>query len=86
MLRILKVPEIPSPPPPPQPSETIPVRHLDPPMVFVAPTWEYQHLCKPPEAPVDETELNALGAEGWELAGVSTDAAGVHFYFKRQLR
>jgi hypothetical protein len=31
-----------------------------------------------------EAELNALGAEHWELAGVAGDGRRVHFYFKRE--
>jgi hypothetical protein len=34
------------------------------------------------EAPSEE-ELNKLGKEAWELAGVFTDNPFVHFYFKR---
>jgi hypothetical protein len=34
------------------------------------------------EAPSEE-ELNKLGKEGWELAGVFSDSPFVHFYFKR---
>jgi hypothetical protein len=59
---------------------------MEPPMVFVAPAWEYRQLYKPAGETPDEAELNALGAEGWELTGVSPGPGGVHFYFKRQLR
>jgi hypothetical protein len=55
-------------------------------MVYVAPTWEYKHLYRALEGdapPVPEEELNALGAEGWELTGVIQGPAGVHLYFKR---
>jgi hypothetical protein len=31
-----------------------------------------------------EPELNALGAEHWELAGVVSERHRVHFYFKRE--
>jgi hypothetical protein len=31
-------------------------------------------------------ELDALGAEHWELAGVVAASDGVHFYFKRERR
>jgi hypothetical protein len=84
MITLQSVSEIPAPPP--QPTDPIPVRHVEPPMVFVAPAWEYRQLYKPGSVPADEAELNALGAEGWELAGVASDSGGVHFYFKRQLR
>jgi hypothetical protein len=30
-----------------------------------------------------EDELNTLGAEGWELAGLFTDTPFVYFYFRR---
>jgi hypothetical protein len=30
-----------------------------------------------------EDELNTLGAEGWEVAGLFTDTPFVYFYFKR---
>lgn len=87
MLTVQRIPEIPTPAPTLlQPPEPIPVRHLEPPVVFVAPAWEYRCLFKTGGVHADEAELNALGAEGWELAGVSTDPGGVHFYFKRELR
>jgi len=47
--------------------------------------WEYKLLARnlsKEEAPSEE-ELNRLGKEGWELAGVFTDSPFVHFYFKR---
>ena len=47
--------------------------------------WEYKLLTRnlsKEEAPSEE-ELNKLGKEGWELAGVFTDSPFVHFYFKR---
>ena len=84
MIDLQRIPEIPSSLP--QPPEPVPVRRLEPPMVFVAPAWEYRQLHKSGGVPPDEAELNALGAEGWELAGVAPDAGGVRFYFKRQLR
>lgn len=37
------------------------------------------------EAPTAE-ELNALGAEGWELAGVFNDSLLAYSYFKRLAR
>ena len=55
--------------------------------VFIATKWEYKHLTSGPDAPaLDEAALNALGKEAWELVGVVTDARGVHFYFKREIR
>jgi hypothetical protein len=47
--------------------------------------WQYKLLSRnlsKQEAP-GEDELNKLGVEGWELAGVFTDSPFVHFYFKR---
>ena len=47
--------------------------------------WEYKLLTRnlsKEEAP-SEGELNKLGKEAWELAGVLTDSPFVHFYFKR---
>jgi hypothetical protein len=87
MISVQRIPEIPSPPAqPPMAPEAVPVRRMEPPMVFVAPAWEYRQLYKPVGETPSEAELNTLGVEGWELAGVSPGPEGVHFYFKRQLR
>lgn len=55
------------------------------PMVYVRErlSWEYKRLERR-EAPSVE-ELNALGAEGWELVAVCRVDAHVHFYFKRDI-
>ncbi len=58
-----------------------------PPMVYVReePAWEYRRLVRnlsTEEAPT-EAELQRLGSEGWELAGIFTDSRLVYFYFKR---
>lgn len=47
--------------------------------------WEYRQLIRNlgKEAAPTADELNALGQEGWELTGVTTDAPFVYFYFKR---
>lgn len=48
-------------------------------------SWEYKQLIRnlaKEEAPTT-TELNTLGKEGWELAGVMADAPFAYFYFKR---
>jgi hypothetical protein len=57
-----------------------------PPVVYVEPTWEYKHLVRDlaKEPAPDEAELDALGADGWELAGAFARGAEAHLYFKRQ--
>lgn len=47
--------------------------------------WEYKVLVRnlAREQTLDETELSALGADGWELAGVASDSPLIYFYFKR---
>lgn len=79
MLELVRLPEIPE-----DPRQPVPAR-MAPPMVFVPPTWEYKRLLRrvPDESPPDEAELNALGADGWELVSVYAEAGVVHFYFKR---
>lgn len=57
------------------------------PMVYVKidPKWEYKQIVRDlaaGPAPTAE-ELNALGADGWELAGILADSPRVYFYFKR---
>lgn len=71
----------------PRPDE---VTRTQPPMVYVReePVWEYKYLRRnlaQEELPT-ENELNALGADGWELAGVVTLATEAHFCFKRLAR
>jgi hypothetical protein len=57
-------------------------------MVFVQPIWEYRDLRRtlPAPGPLTETELNSLGAEGWELIAIVTEPPSLHFYFKRLVR
>ncbi|MBX3016133.1 MAG: hypothetical protein KF832_31720 [Caldilineaceae bacterium] len=47
--------------------------------------WEYQQLVRnlAKEATLTAAELDMLGKDGWELAGVTTDSPFVYFYFKR---
>jgi hypothetical protein len=57
------------------------------PMIYVQKSaqWEYKQLVRnlsKEEAPT-AAELNTLGKEGWELAGVTTDSPFAYFYFKR---
>ncbi len=72
-------------PPNPEPQRPTGVRG-QPPVVYVEPTWEYKQLVRAlgKEGAPDEAELNALGAEGWELAGVIAHGGEARFYFKRQ--
>lgn len=84
----LTFPPQPFPAPPVLPPQPGPQAPLQPPMVYVAPVWEYKHLFRAVSGeapPVSEEELNALGAEGWELTGVIPGPTGVHFYLKRAL-
>jgi hypothetical protein len=70
---------------PPQHEPTV---RVQPPLVYVEPAWEYKHLTRSmtEQDPLSETELNTLGNDAWELAGVFTDGRSVHFYFKRQTK
>jgi hypothetical protein len=59
---------------------------LHTPIVYVKETvaWEYKRIERDEaEAPLNEEELNAFGAEGWELVSVVAVAATAYFYFKR---
>jgi hypothetical protein len=70
-----------SPAPPPLPPQS----HVEPPVIPVESRWEYREIVRDPAAGLMSTgELDALGAERWELAGVVAAADGVHFYFKRE--
>ncbi len=73
------------PPVPPEPQRPLGMP-VQPPVVYEEPTWEYKHLVRDlaKEAAPEEAELNALGADGWELAGAFARGAEAHFYFKRQ--
>lgn len=82
----LTIPPHPVPTPFPfPPADPGPRAPLQPPVVYVAPVWEYKHLHRPvgSDAPLSEEELNALGADGWELTAVVPGPTGTHFYFKR---
>ena len=61
-----------------------------PPMVYVTEPlrWEYKlvvHSLEEGKA-LNEEELNALGAEGWELAGIIFAPPTAYHYFKRPAR
>lgn len=68
---------------PPLPPQAPDVR-VHAPLVYVQPVWEYKHVVGE-NAPA-ESELNTLGAEGWELVGVVPASNAVHLYFKRLVR
>jgi hypothetical protein len=66
---------------------TAPESRIAPPFVPVEPRWEYKEVVREVESGLlSEAELNALGAEGWELASAVPADAQVHFYFKRERR
>ena len=60
-----------------------------PPMIYVEKEtkWEYKQIVRnvEKEGPLDETELNKLGEEGWEMSGVAQQPPMAYFYFKRQV-
>jgi hypothetical protein len=59
--------------------------HIEPPFVPLEPRWEYKEVLREVAAGLlSEAELNALGAEHWELTGVVPAGSQVHFYFKRE--
>ena len=60
---------------------------IQPPMIYIKeePVWEYKQLVRnlAKDQPPGEADLNALGKNGWKLAGVFSDSPFVYFYFKR---
>jgi hypothetical protein len=74
--------EVPFPPLPAEPRGG----HVQPPWVPFEPRWEYKEMVRDLETEglPTESDLNALGAEHWELAGVASEGERVHFYFKRE--
>ena len=52
----------------------------------MTPRWEYKEVVRSleTEALPTEQELDQLGADGWELAGVANEGRRVHLYFKRE--
>ena len=70
--------------PPHEPKPFEPVR---PPMIYIEKKlkWEYKQIARnlKKEKPPDETELNTLGEEGWEMSGVAQQPPYAYFYFKR---
>ena len=74
--------EVPFPPRPAEPHGG----HISAPWVPVVPRWEYRTVVRnlEVEALPDDSDLDALGVDGWELAGVAHESSRVHFYFKRE--
>ena len=55
--------------------------------VYDQPKWEYKTLLKSSDsAPPTEQDLNAMGADGWELVGAVTLSRHVQLFFKRATR
>jgi hypothetical protein len=70
----------------PLPHEPGPSRpQVQPPTVFVyePQQWEYKVVGRAADQPLTEAELNALGKDGWELAGIVSQPESVQFYLKR---
>lgn len=61
--------------------------HSSSPIVYVKErvVWQYRVLVREPSEhpPLAEDELNALGAEGWEMVTTIVQPTSVSFYFKR---
>ena len=75
------------PPWSPIPPPLTPRSHVEPPVIPVDPRWEYREIVRDPATGLPSTaELDALGAEHWELVGVVPACDGVHFYLKRERR
>jgi hypothetical protein len=60
---------------------------VHPPMIYIKESlkWEYKQIARDlkKEGPLSEEELNALGAEGWEMSGVAQQPTVAYYYFKR---
>ena len=85
MLQRQIVCELPPGPGPKQPPRTASAAPVVAPMVYVheRPEWEYSIVTRAADAPLTEEELNALGKDGWELAGLVPSGGQVEFVFKR---
>ncbi len=83
-----QIAEFPTPPLPqiPQPQQVQQPR-VQPPTVYVyeRQEWEYRVVTKnvAEEPSLSETDLNALGKDGWELVGLVPVQGTVQFVFKR---
>jgi hypothetical protein len=51
------------------------------------PRWEHRRIVRNlrKEDPPTESELDALGADGWELTGLFSDAPFLYLYLKRPI-
>lgn len=71
---------------PPHDPQREPIR---PPMIYVEKQlkWEYKQIIRnlENENPLDESELTALGEDGWEMSGIAQHPPLAYFYFKRQV-
>jgi hypothetical protein len=69
------------------PHEPIHPEPIHPPMIYIKESvkWEYKQITRDleKEGPLSEEELNALGAEGWEMSGVAQKPLLAYYYFKR---
>lgn len=72
---------------PPTPATPAPEVRVQVPLVYAEPRWEYRDLARtlPEQGLPSADELNALGADGWELAATVSDGRTVHYYLKRSL-
>src|SRR3954466_3439201 len=81
------LPEIPPLTPPASPGTPANAPQVPSMLVYVKDKarWEYKVLTRnlAKEQPPTVEELNALGGDGWALAGVASDSPFVYFYFKR---
>ena len=63
--------------PPREPQQHEPIR---PPMIYIEKKlkWEYKQIVRnlESEKPLEESELNKLGDDGWELAGTVNSVTG----------
>lgn len=66
----------------------VPNVHVQPPYVFVQQEWSYREVVRNLDetGAMTEADLNALGVEGWELAGILQDGRNVRYYLKRETR
>ena len=66
-----------------------PRQSVRPPMIYIEKQlkWEYKQIIRnlEKEDPPDEAELNALGADGWEMSGLAQQPPLAYFYFKRRI-